>query len=246
MCLEMPPSYRCHFPPCGGDRLCVWCDANQHRSGPLQLHEREPLCDLCDACRNAEAEVTCPGCGGARYCRKCDHEEHVKHKRLRLVMAPCDFCGTREALIQCRACTAYLCEPCDELKHRNVKRQYHSRDRVQFVEDALGSSIPQAPAAVPRAWRPVEHQSIPIGEAERGHSHTHDHHGHTHDHHDHTAEAAPPPSQRIVYTALEYYSGDAGKRSLGYHTESNMVSHYERASPMRSILGTLPSHQAAQ
>lgn len=25
---------------------------------------------------------------------------------------------------------------------------------------------------------------------------------------------------------------DAGKRSLGYHTESNMVSHYERASPV--------------
>ena len=57
MCLELPASYRCWEPGCNGDLLCIWCDANQHRTGPFQKHEREPLAALCENCGVKEAEV---------------------------------------------------------------------------------------------------------------------------------------------------------------------------------------------
>jgi len=80
----------------------------------------------------------------------------------------------REALIQCRACTAYLCEPCDELKHRNVKRPGPCRrSRVSLAprkrEGGGGkpscflscSWLPYSACKVRHGWQWPDHRPIP-------------------------------------------------------------------------------------
>jgi len=150
ICLELPASYRCWEPPCNGDVFCIWCDANEHRSGPMQKHEREPLAALCDHCGVKEAELICPGCDNRRTCRDCDERIHGVHQPLAIIAAPCQFCGLREATVECLDCPAYLCEACDELKHRSEKRRNHRRRPVMFVENTPeASNIPLPPPRDP-------------------------------------------------------------------------------------------------
>lgn len=40
--------------------------------------------------------------------RSCDEGQHAKHKRLRLIVAPCDFCGLRQGLAHHLHC---VCTP---------------------------------------------------------------------------------------------------------------------------------------
>ena len=57
-------------------------------------------------------QLICPGCDNRRTCRDCDERIHGVHQPLAIIAAPCQFCGLREATVECLDCPAYLCEVC--------------------------------------------------------------------------------------------------------------------------------------
>eukprot|EP00668_Euglena_longa_P043351 GGOE01057584.1.p1 GENE.GGOE01057584.1~~GGOE01057584.1.p1 ORF type:complete len:204 (-),score=14.81 GGOE01057584.1:112-723(-) len=181
----------------------------------LQTHEREPLLDLCDICQRHEAQVVCPGCNGGRFCRECDAEQHSKHKRMKLIVAPCDFCGLRDAIIQCKECQIFMCEACDELKHRSAQRRHHLRDTVMFVEEGdQKSSMPDAPAApLPATYQAISNSN-------------------------NNSLPEQLSGTRAVYTALEYYTGELGKRSLDPPSWAHEATHYEQVHQQHTLYVT--------
>ena len=83
MCLEQPAQFRCMHPPCNGDLLCVWCDANQHRFGPRKGHTRTALAAPCECCGAREAQVI----GGAEGGRAGRSENKSNPRKAVLVQA---------------------------------------------------------------------------------------------------------------------------------------------------------------
>uniref|UniRef100_A0A7S4GPK1 Kinesin-like protein n=1 Tax=Eutreptiella gymnastica TaxID=73025 RepID=A0A7S4GPK1_9EUGL len=172
MCLEQPAQFRCMHPPCNGDLLCVWCDANQHRFGPRKGHTRTALAAPCECCGAREAQIVCPGCDYARLCRICDREKHSRHLRSKIVTVPCQFCGLRDAAVECPECQELLCEACDELKHRAPARAWHQRFHYIIpapdahqplpIEAAPPRQLPELPAPPVEAPRSQTSQASDV------------------------------------------------------------------------------------
>eukprot|EP00668_Euglena_longa_P040435 GGOE01053247.1.p1 GENE.GGOE01053247.1~~GGOE01053247.1.p1 ORF type:complete len:770 (-),score=193.56 GGOE01053247.1:368-2551(-) len=146
----------------------------------LNRQARIPQCEMC---YEANAVRYCHDCGGDYLCELCDLNQHRSiqtrshHRTLVLGKAEgialCEFCGVQRATVTCLECiNGRLCSDCDDIKHRNKKRNFHHRiPGVSAGHEGQGYApartlidehfFPTNPAVVPRQSHTIASPTYP-------------------------------------------------------------------------------------
>lgn len=125
---------------------------------------------FCEICMKEKAVVRCIECNEV-MCPLCDIRQHkplqmFRHQRLLFTIEQkpkegtlmCDFCGIEPVAVHCFECEAgRLCTACDEMKHLNPKRSFHSRRSVRNmvpIPPYLHTTFPDVKKR--KAYRPIQ------------------------------------------------------------------------------------------
>eukprot|EP00670_Eutreptiella_braarudii_P013675 CAMPEP_0174338186 /NCGR_PEP_ID=MMETSP0810-20121108/22952_1 /TAXON_ID=73025 ORGANISM="Eutreptiella gymnastica-like, Strain CCMP1594" /NCGR_SAMPLE_ID=MMETSP0810 /ASSEMBLY_ACC=CAM_ASM_000659 /LENGTH=806 /DNA_ID=CAMNT_0015458155 /DNA_START=30 /DNA_END=2446 /DNA_ORIENTATION=+ len=112
------------------------------------------VCDICDA---SPAAFYCPDSGDECLCELCARNQlrsiqTRNHRMIPLHPPPlgivmCEFCGNERATWTCAECIPErLCSDCDDIRHRNKKRNWHTRvPGVNLGMDAMEQKEEQRP-----------------------------------------------------------------------------------------------------
>lgn len=129
-----------------------------------QAINRESATPMCEMCYECNAVRICQDCGGDYLCELCDYNQHRSsqtrsHQRVTIDtgltegVIVCEYCGVKRATWTCAECiNGRLCEDCDDIKHRNKKRNFHHRFPGVNVAPGPGPLVPAIMEGLPNPY----------------------------------------------------------------------------------------------